>query len=89
VNLRALVSELGARAVTGLMVEGGSETLWGFFAEGLVDRAAVFVAPRFLGGRGAPGGVGGEGFSLGRTPRLADVRVEAIGGDLLVTGRLA
>ena len=89
VDLRALLSELGARAVTGLMVEGGAETLWGFFDERLVDRAAVFVAPRILGGRGAPGGVGGNGFSLGRAPRLADVRVEALGGDILVTGRLA
>lgn len=89
VDLRALLSELGARAVTGLMVEGGAETLWSFFDEGLVDRAAVFVAPRILGGRGAPGGVGGGGFALGRTPRLADVRVEAHGGDILVTGRLA
>ncbi len=89
VDLRRLLSELGARAVTGLMVEGGSETLWGFFSEGLVDRAAVFLAPRVLGGRLAPGGVGGEGFSLARAPRLTGVRVEPLGGDLLVTGRLA
>ncbi len=89
VDLRRLLSELGSRAVTGLMVEGGAETLWGFFAGGLVDRAAVFLAPRVLGGRLAPGGVGGEGFALARTPRLIDARVEPVGGDLLVTGRLA
>ena len=71
------------------MVEGGAETLWGFFAGGLVDRVAVFLAPRVLGGRLAPGGVGGEGFALARTPRLIDARVEPVGGDLLVTGRLA
>jgi diaminohydroxyphosphoribosylaminopyrimidine deaminase / 5-amino-6-(5-phosphoribosylamino)uracil reductase len=89
VDLSGLLAELGARAVTGLMVEGGAETLWSFFSAGVVDRAAVFLAPRFLGGRRAPGGVGGEGFALGRAPRLTGARVERIGGDLLVTGRLA
>ena len=41
VDLRALLSELGARAVTGLMVEGGAETLWGVLRR----------APRRPGGR--------------------------------------
>ena len=87
-DLRRLVSELGARDVTSLMVEGGAETLWGFFAAGLVDRASVFVAPRVLGGRQAPGGVGGRGFALERTPTLRDVRVEPLGPDWLLTGRV-
>jgi diaminohydroxyphosphoribosylaminopyrimidine deaminase/5-amino-6-(5-phosphoribosylamino)uracil reductase len=89
VDLPRLLAELGARTVTGLMVEGGAETLWSFFSAGLVDRAAVFLAPRVLGGRSAPGGVAGEGFALSKAPRLTAVRVEALGGDLLVTGRLA
>ncbi len=89
VDLARLLEELGSRAVTGLMVEGGAETLWSFFSAGLVNRAAVFLAPRILGGRRSPGGVGGEGFALSRTPRLTDARVEPVGGDLLVTGRLA
>ena len=68
------------------MVEGGAETLWSFFRAGLVDRVAVFLAPRILGGGRAPGGVGGAGFALARdaAPRRTS-RVEAVGGDLLVT----
>ncbi len=89
VDLRRFLADLAARDVTGLMVEGGGETLWGFFADGLVDRAAVFLAPRVLGGRAAPGGVGGRGFSLDRTPRLTELEIEPAGDDLLVTGRLA
>ncbi len=89
VDLPKLLSVLGARAVTGLMLEGGAQTLWGFFAGGLVDRAAVFLAPRILGGRDAPGGVAGKGFVLETTPRLTDVRVEPVGEDWLVTGRVA
>lgn len=89
VDLRRLLSQLALHDVSGLMVEGGAETLWSFFHAGLVDRAAVFLAPRILGGRRAPGGVGGRGFDLAQTPRLHGVRVETLGGDLLVTGRLA
>jgi len=89
VDLPRLLSELGGRGVTGLMVEGGAETLWSFFAEGLVDRVMVFLAPRILGGREAPGGVAGEGFQLAKTPRLSDIRQETLGDDLCITGRLA
>jgi diaminohydroxyphosphoribosylaminopyrimidine deaminase/5-amino-6-(5-phosphoribosylamino)uracil reductase len=89
VDLRRLLSALALHEVSGLMVEGGAETLWSFFHAGLVDRAAVFLAPRILGGRLAPGGVGGRGFDLDDTPRLTGLRVESVGSDLLVTGRLA
>jgi diaminohydroxyphosphoribosylaminopyrimidine deaminase/5-amino-6-(5-phosphoribosylamino)uracil reductase len=89
VDLRRLLSALARNEVSGLMVEGGAETLWSFFQAGLVDRATVFLAPRILGGRHAPGGVGGRGFDLAETPRIEGLRVESVGKDLLVTGRLA
>ena len=88
VDLRRLLTELARHEVSGLLVEGGAETLWSFFRAGLADRVAVFVAPRILGGSRAPGGVGGRGFDLDQTPRLKGVRVEAVGEDLLVTGRV-
>jgi diaminohydroxyphosphoribosylaminopyrimidine deaminase/5-amino-6-(5-phosphoribosylamino)uracil reductase len=87
VHLPRLLEELGAREVTGLLVEGGAETLWSFFSEGLVDRAMVFLAPRILGGRDAPGGVAGPGFRLSTTPRLSDMRMERVGEDVCVTAR--
>ncbi len=87
VDLPRLLKELGARGVTGLMVEGGAATLWSFFAAGLVDRAAVFLAPRILGGASAPGAVAGLGFRLARTPRLEGVTIETFGTDLCLTGR--
>ena len=89
VALARLLGELARHGVTSLMVEGGAETLGGFFRDGLVDRVAAFLAPRVFGGRRAPGAVGGPGFSLADAPELADARIERIGQDLLVTGRLA
>jgi len=88
VNLRRFLLELARHEVTSLMVEGGGQTTWAFLSAGFVDRIAVFLAPRILGGSTAPGGVGGEGFALRRTPRLSRVRVEPVGHDLLVTGRV-
>ncbi len=89
VDLPRLLARLAAEEVTGLLVEGGSETLFGFFRAGLVDRVAVFFAPRVLGGRAAPGGVGGAGFPLDRARRVIDVEHERLGADWLVTGRVA
>lgn len=86
VDLARLLSRLSREGVTSIMVEGGAETLWGFFRAGLVDRVAVFSAALVLGGRSAPGGVGGEGFSLRGAARIVDVRQERVGDDWLVTG---
>ncbi|HWZ86237.1 MAG TPA: bifunctional diaminohydroxyphosphoribosylaminopyrimidine deaminase/5-amino-6-(5-phosphoribosylamino)uracil reductase RibD [Thermoanaerobaculia bacterium] len=89
VDLRRLLVELSRHGVTSLMVEGGGQTLGSFFESGLVDKVAAFLAPRVLGGRGATGAVGGTGFALADAPELARARVERVGADLLVTGRLA
>jgi diaminohydroxyphosphoribosylaminopyrimidine deaminase/5-amino-6-(5-phosphoribosylamino)uracil reductase len=89
VDLPALLARLAAEEVTGLLVEGGAETLFGFFRARLVDRVAVFFAPRVLGGRDAPDGVGGAGFGLDQSIRIAAVEHEYLGPDWLVTGRVA
>jgi diaminohydroxyphosphoribosylaminopyrimidine deaminase/5-amino-6-(5-phosphoribosylamino)uracil reductase len=88
VALPRLLSRLAREGVSSLMVEGGADTLWRFFRAGLVDRVAVFTAPIVLGGTGAPGAVGGSGFSLSSAPRLLDVAHERLGKDWLVTARV-
>ena len=88
VDLGKLLSRLGREGVTSLMVEGGPETLGHFFRADLVDRVAVFTAPRILGGAAAPGGVGGAGIELARAREIRDVALERLGADWLVTGRV-
>jgi diaminohydroxyphosphoribosylaminopyrimidine deaminase/5-amino-6-(5-phosphoribosylamino)uracil reductase len=58
---------LHAHGLRSLMVEGGSELLGSFVAEGLYDQLALFRAPRLLGGRGALPAFGGPDRA-----RLAD-----------------
>ncbi len=88
VSIPALLARLAREGITSLLVEGGSATLWEFFRARRVDRVAVFLAPRILGGSRAPGGVGGDGFTLASTPLLENVQVERVGADLLITGRV-
>jgi diaminohydroxyphosphoribosylaminopyrimidine deaminase / 5-amino-6-(5-phosphoribosylamino)uracil reductase len=87
VSLPALLDELGRRKLLSLLVEGGGEVHAAFLAEGLVDKLYAFVAPKLIGGRDAPGPVGGRGIeSLAAAVPLGEVDVVRLGQDLLITG---
>jgi diaminohydroxyphosphoribosylaminopyrimidine deaminase/5-amino-6-(5-phosphoribosylamino)uracil reductase len=90
VSPRSLLKALGARGCNTVLVEGGSETLWGFFSEGLVDRVQAYVAPKLVGGREAPGPIGGAGLDeMSGAWTLRDLKVQRYGDDLLVDGYVA
>ena len=88
VDLHRALRRMAQREITSLLVEGGAETHASFFEAGLVDRVAVFTASRILGGAKALNAIGGRGFSLASSPRLREVRIEPVGNDWLVTGRV-
>ncbi len=87
VDLADLLGRLAARGVTHLLVEGGARVLARFLAEGLVDRVAVFVAPRIAGADGVPLVASAGPERMEDALRLEDVRVEKLGSDVLVEGR--
>lgn len=88
VPLRQLLRRLADRGIQSVLIEGGGEILAGALRERLVDRLAIFIAPTVIGGRAAPGSVGGEGVKrLLHAVRLEEMSVRWIGGDLLVEGR--
>ncbi len=82
----ALLRELYAREVRGVLVEGGGEVHAAFLEAGLVDRVAVFIAPLLVGGRNAPTAVGGAGRELKSAVRLGALDVTRLGNDLLLEG---
>jgi diaminohydroxyphosphoribosylaminopyrimidine deaminase / 5-amino-6-(5-phosphoribosylamino)uracil reductase len=87
VPLPALLDELGRRGVLSLLVEGGAEVHASFLIEGLVDKVFAYIAPRLIGGRDAPGAVGGVGVErLKDAISLRDVELVRLGADLLVSG---
>lgn len=87
VSLPALFDELGRRGILSLLVEGGGEVHAACFAENLVDKVCAYVSPKLVGGREAPGPIGGQGIArLADAILLRDLDVVRLGPDLLITG---
>jgi len=85
VEVRRLLRLLYRRGVRRILVEGGGALLGSFLDGGLVDQAALLLAPKLIGGAGAL--VTGRGLgSMEEAARLEHARVEALGADLLVEG---
>jgi 3,4-dihydroxy 2-butanone 4-phosphate synthase/GTP cyclohydrolase II len=85
VDLKILLARLATLGINTLMVEGGGQVISSFLAAGLVDRAVITVAPRFIGGYRA---VDQTGEADGTLPRLHEMQFEKFGEDLVVWGDL-
>ncbi|MFI5283777.1 MAG: bifunctional diaminohydroxyphosphoribosylaminopyrimidine deaminase/5-amino-6-(5-phosphoribosylamino)uracil reductase RibD [Candidatus Dormibacterales bacterium] len=86
VSLPALLDELGKRRILSVLVEGGGTIHASFFGEDLVDKVYAYIAPRLIGGRDAPGPVGGAGIEhLSDAIGLHGVDVTRLGDDVLIT----
>ena len=89
VDLRAMLTELGRRQITSLLVEGGGTVLGSLFDEGLVNRVIGFVAPVIIGGSTAPSPVSGSGVErISDAMRLNGVRIERFGDDVAIMGNV-
>ncbi len=89
VHLAWLMSELGNRGITSVMIEGGS-SLGGYaLQDGIVDKVAFFIAPKIIGGRNSIPAIGGGVFrQLPDAYMLRDVQTRKIGEDILIEGYL-
>jgi diaminohydroxyphosphoribosylaminopyrimidine deaminase/5-amino-6-(5-phosphoribosylamino)uracil reductase len=74
---------LAARGVQSVLVEGGAAIAGAFIKAGLVDRIALFVAPKLLGG-GVSVSAGAD-LPVAGALRLGPVSVQPVGPDLLLT----
>jgi diaminohydroxyphosphoribosylaminopyrimidine deaminase/5-amino-6-(5-phosphoribosylamino)uracil reductase len=87
VPLRAVLELLAREEQISLLVEGGSRVHGSVFDQDLADRVVAFIAPRILGGDGAPSAVAGRGVaSLAAAAPLTGVSVERAGEDIVVSG---
>jgi diaminohydroxyphosphoribosylaminopyrimidine deaminase/5-amino-6-(5-phosphoribosylamino)uracil reductase len=85
VSPAAVVRHLGKRDVQGALLEGGGTLAWSFVRDDVVDRIVSYVAPVLLGGAGAPGVLGGDGFRpVGNARPVTITGVDRVGPDLRV-----
>jgi diaminohydroxyphosphoribosylaminopyrimidine deaminase/5-amino-6-(5-phosphoribosylamino)uracil reductase len=88
-RVKALLEELGRRGMTNVFVEGGGRTLGAFFDAGEIDEVHAFFAPKLLGSaRAISPLLGATRASMADAMTLEDVRVESIGDDVYLRGRI-
>lgn len=89
VEPRAVLTELGRRGMTNVLIEGGAVILGAFSDLDLIDEVQIFIGSKLIGGQAAPSPVGGQGCEpLSASRLLDDVRVETLDGDVSLTGRV-
>jgi diaminohydroxyphosphoribosylaminopyrimidine deaminase/5-amino-6-(5-phosphoribosylamino)uracil reductase len=89
VDLPFLFRSLGVMGIDSILLEGGSTLAFTALKEGLVDKIISFIAPKILGGKGAPTPVGGEGLQV--MEEAIPVRrweFKKLGEDIMIEGYL-
>lgn len=88
-SLPALLSEMGRRRWTNVLVEGGSEMLGAFLDHRALDEVHIFVGPRIVGGEQARSPIAGQGARrIAEGMTLLDQQIQILDGDVYVQGRL-
>ena len=87
VSVDVLLSELGRRRFTNVLVEGGSGVFGAYLDAAAIDELHIFIAPRLAGGAAATSAVGGHGVDkMAEALRLSEWTYRKMDGDLYVHG---
>lgn len=87
VDLRALMSTLGAMGIDSILLEGGATLNFSALEEGIVDKIQVYIAPKIIGGKNAKTAVEGAGIAdLKEVFQLKRMTAGMVGEDLVVEG---
>jgi diaminohydroxyphosphoribosylaminopyrimidine deaminase/5-amino-6-(5-phosphoribosylamino)uracil reductase len=86
-SLDMMLSELGRRRFTHVLVEGGAHLLGSFLDERLADEFHVFIAPKLIGGEKAHSAFAGKGVEkMASALRLHDLTSLMSGDDVYLHG---
>jgi diaminohydroxyphosphoribosylaminopyrimidine deaminase/5-amino-6-(5-phosphoribosylamino)uracil reductase len=89
VSFPALMTMLGKRGITSVLIEGGSTVNASALRAKLVNRVLFYLAPTLLGGQDAKAVIGDRGPErLAQALTLRHVIVRRIGNDMVVEGDL-
>lgn len=83
-DIRAVLSHLGAHGINSVLVEGGAAVHGSMLTQALVDEVYLFTAPFFIGEQGTPLLASFFRSSDKPGPRLENMDCRMLGDDLLV-----
>jgi len=88
-RLDELLTELGRRRLTNVLVEGGGQLMGSLLDAGQIDEVHVFIAPKVVGGVAAVSPVAGGGIAeMARALALEDPQLRQVASDAYLSGRL-
>jgi diaminohydroxyphosphoribosylaminopyrimidine deaminase/5-amino-6-(5-phosphoribosylamino)uracil reductase len=88
-RLRLLLHELGARRMTNVLVEGGSQIFGALLRQQAIDEAHVFVGNQLAGGD-AYTAFGGKGYAtISSAARIAQPAIQIVGDNVYVSGHVS
>ncbi len=89
IDFKQIMRELARMNIASVLIEGGGETNAYALEDSVIDEMQFFIAPKIIGGRNAKTPVEGEGIpALAQALRIKDWKIERIGKDILVKGRI-
>jgi diaminohydroxyphosphoribosylaminopyrimidine deaminase/5-amino-6-(5-phosphoribosylamino)uracil reductase len=89
-DLAAVLYALGQRGIMHVLLEGGARLLGDAFDHHCIDHVAAFVAPRLIGGSGAPSPLAGQGLtSMAGACQLQNIRITQFEADVLIEGDIS
>jgi diaminohydroxyphosphoribosylaminopyrimidine deaminase/5-amino-6-(5-phosphoribosylamino)uracil reductase len=87
IDLQAALQMLGQRDIMHVLIEGGARLLGSAFDQHCIDHVAAFVAPKIIGGSGAPSPVAGKGLALmDHAASLRNAHMTLFEADVLIEG---
>ncbi|MCD8370853.1 MAG: bifunctional diaminohydroxyphosphoribosylaminopyrimidine deaminase/5-amino-6-(5-phosphoribosylamino)uracil reductase RibD [Clostridiales bacterium] len=85
VDLRQLMTELGAQGINSVLLEGGAQLNWSALDQRIVTRVQAYIAPKLFGGQEAVSPISGEGVhSPSEAFLLNHARLTRLGEDYLI-----
>jgi diaminohydroxyphosphoribosylaminopyrimidine deaminase / 5-amino-6-(5-phosphoribosylamino)uracil reductase len=88
-NWGRIMTRLGSKNITSVLVEGGGELAVELLKAGIVNKVGFHVAPKILTGRDSRPVIGGSSpFSLEEALQLKNIKIKKYGKDIAVSGYL-
>ena len=89
IDLLELMKNLGAREITSVLIEGGSEINGSALDNRIIDKICFFYAPILVGGRGSLGMISGQGAeTIDQAMPVKDITIRHFDDDICLEGYL-